>query len=83
MSGQINGMLKNAICCKKKKFMKKKTDKVKKKKFMKKNLARRMRTNLWRKKFGWHSKKCHGERALKEREVAQKQEQFLLQHSFS
>ena len=36
------------------------------------------------KKFGWHSKKCHGQGALKEREeVAQKQEQFLLQHSFS
>ena len=38
---------------------------------------------MW-KKFGWHSKKRHGEGALKEREeVAQKQEQFLLQHSFS
>ena len=35
------------------------------------------------KKIGSHSKKRHGEGALKEREVAQKQEQFLLQHSFS
>ena len=38
MSGQINGMLKNAVCCKKKKIYEEKTDKVKKKQFMKKNL---------------------------------------------